>query len=117
MDLFKLFRKNKEHLESSNICGEWILYKDDPVYGKAGAVSIEFHTNGRLNYKIEEESKINVVCLTYYIDGNELVTDQPSSPKKERTRFVINSDGILILEYEGRNSFFKRKKVKWKSPQ
>lgn len=112
MSLFNLFRKNKEHSGCSNICGEWILCKDDPDYGKAGTVSVEFHANGRLNYKIEEEAKMSVVCLTYFIDGNEIVTDQPSSPKEERTRFVIDSDGILILESEDRKSFFKRKKKK-----
>jgi hypothetical protein len=48
------------------------------------------------------------MLLTYRIDGDVLVTDQPSDPKEERTRFKITSADKLVLEHEHRPSTYVR---------
>jgi len=94
-----------------DITGDWVLIKDDPHIGKADCVSMVFHPNGRLDYKIEDNEKIRVISLSYFIEGDKIITDQPSSPRQERTRFDIDSDGVLTLENRGKKSFFKRKTI------
>jgi hypothetical protein len=39
--------------------------------------------------------------LTYRVEDDLLITDQPSSPREERTRFWFSPDGRLVLDYEG----------------
>ena len=108
MSFFELFKKKKNKVADSDVCGKWVLMKDNLSYGKAGCVSMIFNSNGRLDYCIEDNENISVICLSYFIEGDEIITDQPSSPKQERTRFVINSDGVLILDKQGERSLFKR---------
>jgi hypothetical protein len=35
--------------------------------------------------------------LTYRVDGSSLVTNQPSSPREERTEFYFMPDGRLAV--------------------
>ena len=46
--------------------------------------------------------------LTYRVDGDTLVSNQPSAPREERTHFVIQGDGTLILALGGEQSRFQR---------
>ena len=48
------------------------------------------------------------MLMTYRIDRDVLVTDQPSNRKEERTRFRITSEGKLFLEHEHRPSTYIR---------
>jgi hypothetical protein len=48
--------------------------------------------------------------LVYRVDGDELITDQPSAPGEHRTKFSFDDGGRLILEDEGETSRFVRVK-------
>jgi hypothetical protein len=72
-----------------------------------GSVIIEFMPNGILVYRIFEGGKEQIIKLTYEIRGNKLVTDQPSSPKKESTEFRVVKNK-LILDFEGIESVFTK---------
>jgi hypothetical protein len=52
--------------------------------------------------------KRQIMLLTYRIDGDVLVTDQPLEPKEERTKFKITSEGKLVLEHEHGPSTYVR---------
>jgi hypothetical protein len=79
-------------------------------YGKVEgeAVALEFLDDGRLAYAIRTESSTQIIRMTYRTEGDILITDQPSHPQEERTRFNIEPDGTLVLEFQGQQSRFTR---------
>jgi hypothetical protein len=95
--------------DAEDLVGKWV---SDPTDVESirnyGLVSLDFSSQGTLVYAIHLDGKRELVFLTYRVEGDELVTDQPSSPKQERTRFNIDLDGRLALLYTGRHSIFVR---------
>ena len=59
-----------------------------------GSVRLRFEDDGTLAYVIETDTTDQVILLTFEVDGDELVTDQPSAPGIERTRFRFTRDSI-----------------------
>ncbi|HEX2684280.1 MAG TPA: hypothetical protein VHL77_10120, partial [Ferruginibacter sp.] len=76
-----------------------------PTIDNFGNATMEIKPDGQLVYSIFEDGVDQRMLLTYEIDGNFLVTDQPSAPKKERTEFCI-VDGKLELDYDGLKARF-----------
>ena len=77
----------------------------DPNYLKPGdeQVNIEFTEDGRATYTIIAEDSYQIINLTYTVEGNIIVTNQPSNPNIEHTEFSVIGDQ-LILKYG--NQFF-----------
>lgn len=99
----------RESDAGKQIIGKW---RSDPANAEAiaayGDVSLDFSRNGALTYTIHPEGKRQIMLMTYRIDRDVLVTDQPSNRKEERTRFRITSEGKLFLEHEHRPSTYIR---------
>ena len=91
------------------LTGKW---RSDPADRAAiaayGDASLEFSPKGGLVYSVQGQEKQQVMLLTYRIEGDVLITDQPSSPKEERTRFEITPGGKLILFYDKTPSTYVR---------
>ena len=91
------------------LIGKWRSDADDPEgIGEFGEVSLEFSPNGGLTYTIHVDEKRQIILLTYRVEGDVLITDQPSHPKEERTKFKITADGKLVLLHENRPSAYVR---------
>jgi len=73
-----------------------------------GNVTMEFNSIGRLRYIIHTEEKEQIMLLTYEVDGDRLITDQPSAPRIETCRFEFVSDDKLILFSDGFGSTYIR---------
>jgi hypothetical protein len=69
--------------------------------------ALEFRPDGRAAYVVKSGDKQQTMLLTWRIDGEELVTDQPSAPNEERTRFRFEGP-TLILAFGGTDSGFER---------
>lgn len=69
---------------------------------------MEFRSDGSLEYTIHGQEADQKILLTYRIQGNVLITDQPSSPKAMRSEFMFADDGRLVLELDGVPSFYRR---------
>ena len=94
---------------AEQIIGKWRSDPDDPeAIATYGDVSLDFTRNGGLVYTIHVEGKREIMLLTYRIDGDLLITDQPSSPREERTRFKITCAGKLVLHNERGPSTYVR---------
>ena len=91
------------------LVGKW---RSDPenldAIREYGDVSLDFLPNGGLTYTVHGEETRQIMLLTYRVEGDVLITDQPSAPKEERTRFEITSSGKLVLLYERRLSVYVR---------
>ena len=71
-------------------------------YGRLNgqAMALEFAPDGKLACVFLEGDKQQIMRLTYSVEGDVLVTDQPSSPRPERTKTEFRG-GDLILEFQG----------------
>jgi len=86
----------------SKLLGVW---KSDPEdvsgYNAFGVFQMEFKSNGELIYVLYEKAKTMKFLLTYEIDGNFIISDQPSAPAKIRTEYNFLPDGKLELTIDG----------------
>jgi hypothetical protein len=71
-------------------------------------VEMEFKPSGELVYATFENDRWQLMFLSYHIEGNHIVSNQPSAPKEERTLFSIAKDGSLVLDYGDSKSTYKR---------
>lgn len=91
------------------LIGKWKSDLDDPLTkANYGQVTQTFHEDGRLVYIIHSPAKDEVMRLVYRVDGDELVTDQPSAPAEHRTKFSFDDQGRLILDDQGERSRYVR---------
>ena len=49
-------------------------------------------------YTVHLPTKEQIMHLTYRVDGNWLVTNQPAAPREEKTQFYFTSDGRLAVK-------------------
>jgi hypothetical protein len=95
----------------TQLIGKWTTDPEDPsTQATFGRVTQIFHEDGRLTYIIHLPETDQVMRLVYAVDGDELVTDQPSAPAEHRTKFKFDERGRLILEDAGERSRFVRVK-------
>jgi uncharacterized membrane protein len=71
-------------------------------------IFMKFESDGMLTYQIHLDQKIQQFNLTYRIVDNQIVSDQPSKPKEERTDFFFEGDDILVLIYNGEPEKYSR---------
>src|SRR4051812_42768546 len=90
--------------------GRWRLVHASPDLELEPTSEMAFHDDGRLIYSIPNAQKTSVMRLVYRVEGDVIISDQPSSPREERTRFVLNGDR-LTLDYEGSLAEFQRIKA------
>jgi hypothetical protein len=78
------------------IVGVWNQINEDR---STNVSEVEFRSDGKMAYFILEDGKWQIFLLTYYLEGNVIVSNQPSAPREERTEFLIDDAGILSLIY------------------
>jgi hypothetical protein len=96
-------RKNRD---SKGLVGCWHLVRTEgQPFEPAEA---DFRDDGRLYYSVLSGQRWQIMKLRYRIEGDTLVTDQPSHPREERSRFALAPDGTLTIEFAGNKSAFRR---------
>jgi hypothetical protein len=93
--LKKLFAQKRIDLK---LLGSWI----------SGSTKMTFTENGKLIYEIYENDKVSIINMTYEVKEDIIITDQPSHPRIEKTRYEINGN-ILSLDFNG--EILKYKKI------
>ncbi len=94
-------------IKKDELIGKWIADPHEVAASKQEDVTLEFYGDGNLKYTIQLGDKKQVILLTYEMEGEYLVTDQPSKPKIEKTKATIE-DGDLILDYGGSISRYQK---------
>ena len=82
--------------------------KDTDSIKRYDAVTMMFTNDGHLTYTIHAAAKDQIILLTYKVEGHEIVTDQPSAPRIERTRYELVNKNRLVLYYGDHTSRFVR---------
>lgn len=94
---------------SSILLGEWSTDPEDvEAIENYGRVTMNFRPNGTLVYTIHGDSGKEVMLLTYRVEKDVLITNQPSSPREDRTKFFFDAEGRLRLLYDDRESRYVR---------
>jgi len=91
---------------SPQIVGCWQLVRATQDSGEPAEA--DFRADGRLFYSVLSSDRWQIMKLRYEVHGDVLLTDQPSSPRMEQTRFALEENGELILELGGQRSRFRR---------
>jgi hypothetical protein len=97
-------------LAADKFVGKWELVQAPGASDELQ--TMEFLPGGKLRYVFETRSKKEIVNLVYFIENDTIVTDQPSHPQTERTRFRFEDDNTLVLEHDGILQRFKREKIR-----
>jgi len=101
-DLFSRRAKPRE------LFGHWRLIDDQGGVDQGEGVGMTFYFDGRLEYAIREEDRVVIMNLLWHVEGGVIVTDQPSTPKQERTRYFFRSPDVLVLESADGSTTFQR---------
>ena len=102
-----LSRKNNS-APDTRFMGRWKLLKNEGAIEIGDSVTMTFTEDGKLIYVIHQKDSKQIMNLVFRVDGNHLVTNQPSHPQEEKTTFSFDSEGNLILDYDGNKSWFTR---------
>ena len=73
-----------------------------------GQTTIEFDEDGKLTYTVHEPGTDQKMFLIFRVEGQTLITNQPSSPREERTIYAIGQDGKLTLWFGGKRAVYVR---------
>lgn len=95
---------------AEDLLGSWHSAPGDET-GEAryGRATLHFRDDGRLTYSTNEEGgREQRIELTFRVEHDAIVTDQPSSPRQERTRFSIEEGNRLSLWFQGERSTYLR---------
>lgn len=91
------------------LLGTWeIDTNDERAVREFGNVSLRFSEDGTLTYVVHSSEKDEVILMTYEVEGNVIVSTQPSAPRVERTRFEFIDSNVLRLRLGDLESTFLR---------
>ncbi len=106
MALFDLF-KSKSTINATEILyGRWRLIRVEGDLDIGKGVTMEFRRNGTLDYCIDVGNKVQIMKLVFKVEDNMIITDQPSAPSEQKTAFVIDEKGHLLLDYGVSKTWF-----------
>ena len=108
MGLFDASNRSKNAPLDSRLLGRWLLVRADQGFSTGDRTVSEFSSDGKLIYSITQGGKTGIMNMTYRVDGSVLITDQPSSPSEERTKYSFDDSGLLMLDYNNARTWFQR---------
>lgn len=81
--------------------GRWFgLFDGEPV-------EVTFEPEGRMRYLVHSGGKQQLMLLTWRVEADALVTDQPSHPRAERTPFRFDGPDLVLI-YDGVETRYTR---------
>lgn len=94
-----LFRRKRA--DAPDLVGTWRSADSSDV--------MEFFSSGELHFRSATgDETIGIVILTYQIEGDVIVTDQPSHPAEEQTQFFIQDETLLLTAPDGTQTTWTR---------
>ena len=108
MGLLSFLKRRNDAVSDGRLLGRWKLFKDEGGAEVGDSVTMTFLEEGKLVYVIHQQDSKQIMNLVFKVHGNYLVTNQPSHPKEERTKFSFDPEGNLIFDYDGNRTWFTR---------
>jgi hypothetical protein len=108
MDIFSIF-KHRHDGDDARLHGRWLLVRsEDPKMQVDEGVELHFFADGKLTYTIKQSGRRQIMNLVYEVAGSEIVSNQPSAPAENRTRYAFDDEEHLVLEFGGSRSWYRR---------
>lgn len=73
-----------------------------------GNARMTFTKDGSLFYDTYEDDKLQRINMTYRISDDTIISDQLSHRNEQRTRYKLENNDKLMLEFEGTTTVFTR---------
>ena len=108
MGIFDAFTRSKSAPPDRRLLGRWLLVRAEQGFSTGDRVVSEFTPDRKLIYSITQGEKTSIMNMTYRVDGGVLITDQPSHPSDERTKYSFDDAGLLVLDYNSAKTWFQR---------
>lgn len=108
MGIFTFFRRVRRSAIEHPVIGVWTLAKAAANIDPGDGCDMYIRSDGTMDYVIHEDGKLQIMKFMYRIEGDQLITNQPSKPREERTTFRFDGDE-LVLVYDGEESRFRRR--------
>ena len=89
---------------SDQLIGTWKVI-EDPL--NRSEETFHSFTPTLVTIAFETKNRTQKIFLTYELEGNIIITDQPSHPRIERSKIKVEGD-ILTLDYNGQITRLKR---------
>lgn len=90
----------------ADLLGDWEVDRDhDETVARFGRARMRVE-GGRLTYQFEDGAA-SILTILSFSDG-VLVTDQPSSPRVEETRYRVDAEGRLVFSFGQSTAHFRR---------
>jgi hypothetical protein len=106
---FSAYSNAVSAVDDPRLHGRWeIVRTDDPSMELDEGVELQFSPDGSLKYVIKQAGSRQVMNLTYEVQGSEIISNQPSAPAENRTKYAFSDDGQLVLELHGARSWCRR---------
>ena len=100
MGLLSFLKRNHSNTPDERFVGKWQLIKCEGDVDVGEGVTMTFTDDSKLVYVIHQKDSAQIMNLVFRVDGDHLVTNQPSQPQEETTRFSFDDAGNLILDYD-----------------
>ena len=85
-------------VKCNDLVGSWESDMDDEqTRQRIGRARIEFYSDKMLGYVTFDGDKTQIIKLTYDVHDDFIVTDQPSQPKIQRTRFELLGSKLKLF--------------------
>jgi hypothetical protein len=67
-------------------------------YGRVNGepVGMDFRADGRMAYVVQSGGTAQHMILAWRLEGGQLVTNQPSAPREERSDLRLDGDDLVI---------------------
>lgn len=69
---------------------------------------LDFRADGALYYSIDAGNRWQVMKLVWRVEGDVIISDQPSAPREERTSFSFDEEGLLVAAFQGQRCWFRK---------
>jgi hypothetical protein len=102
------FLKRDNDPSSKKLEGSWSLIKAEGDFEVGEGVTMAFTPDGRLVYVIHQKDSKQIMNLVFRVKDSSLITNQPSHPSEETTKFSFDAEGNLLLHYDGSKAWFAR---------
>jgi hypothetical protein len=102
------FKRRQSLTADERLLGTWRLVRSDGEIDSGNDITMSFMGNGRLLYVIHQNDSDEIMNLVFTVDGDRLMTNQPSRLRTESTKFLFDGEGHLVLDYGGSRTWFAR---------
>lgn len=93
MNFTRIWKRQNKIITHEQLIGKWHMIHAEGNMEPNDNVTMRFDKDGRLTYTYHLEDKDQIIFLTYFLDGDNIITDQPSDPRKQTTKASLDPEG------------------------